>query len=361
MCSRTGRLLLAAALLASTTAAAQQPALERARADSLLREWRQANTLAAVQDSMRHAADIAGRDTVRAGALTILVNPSPLPVARAAARAWAQIDRFYGTAGEALARQPLVLRAIDPDTTAQQNPGGALPVSWDVNEDVLAGLFVSLADLSGADPTLHDWLGGALVPSVDTTPRRALVYVELVTAPSQAVRRCFGGDRSACRDALSLAGTPDLLTRWYGPDERRFLATVEYGEFLNKGPQAPEFRSCAGGSDSACLHLLESLPSGSLRRPLSYAARFSLLQTARALGGAEMFHRLFAAPPGPMGARLAAAAGVSEDSLVGRWRTDVLAARPTPVPLPPWGIWVALGWTVVFMALGLGSSRWRVS
>jgi hypothetical protein len=360
MCRRV-HLLLIAALAGPTTLAAQHTAEIRARADSLLREWRQAATLAAVQDSLRHAADIAGRDTVRAGALTILVNPSPLPVARAAARAWEQIERYYGSAGEALARQPLVLRAIDPDTAAQQNPGGALPVSWDVNEDVLTGLLVSLADLSGADPALHDWLGGALIPGVDTAPRRVPVYVELVTAPSQAVRGCFRGDRLACRDALSLAGTPDMLTRWYGPDERRFLATVEYGAFLNQGARAPEFRSCAGGSDSACLHVLESLPPGSLRRPLSYAARFSLLQTARALGGAETFHRLFSAPPGPMGTRLAAAARVSEDSLVARWRADVLAARPTPVPLPPWGVWVALGWMVVFMSCGLGSSRWRVS
>jgi hypothetical protein len=360
MSSRAGPLLFAAALVWPHILAGQEAARVRGRADSLLREWRQAGTLAAVQDSLRHAADIAGRDTVRAGALTILVNPSPLPVARAAARAWAQIERFYGTAGETLARQPLVLRAIDPDTTAQQNPSGVLPVSWDVNEDVLSGLFVNLADLSGADPALHDWLGGALIPSFDTEPRRAQVYVELVTAPSQAVRGCFMGDRSACRDALSLSDAPDLLTRWYGPDERRALVIGGAG-FLDRGGRAPEFRSCAAGNDSACLDLLESLPPGSLRRPLSYAARFSLLQTARALGGTETFHRLFSAPPGPMGTRLALAARVPEDSLVVRWRADVLAARPTPVPLPPWGVWVALGWTAVFMSCGLGSSRWRVS
>jgi hypothetical protein len=360
MCSRAGRLSVAAVLLGSATLAAQQTALVRARADSLLREWRQATTLAAVQDSLRHAADIAGRDTVRAGALTILVNRSPLPVALAASRAWPHIERFYGPAAQALARHPLVLRAIDPDTTIPQNPGDALPIAWDVDADVLSGLFVGLADLSGADPALRDWLGGALLPSRDPAPRRATVYVELVTAPSQAVRRCFGGDRSACRDALSLTGASDMLTRWYGPDERRALAAAAYSPFIDRG-RAPEFHSCAVGNDSACVDLLESRPPGVLRSPLSYAARFSLLETARELGGSDTFQRLFSAPPGPMGARLALAAGVSEDSLVARWRAEVLGARPTPVPLPPWGIWVALAWTVAFLSCGLGSSRWRVS
>ena len=170
------------------------------------------------------------------------------------------------------------------------------------------------------------------------------------------------GDRTACRDALSLGpATPDLLTRWYGPDERRALVTVRYAGFLDKGAHAPEFRSCGAGSDSACLDLLESLPPGSLERPLDYTARFSLLETAVAAGGTETFARLLATPPGPMGVRLATAAHVSEDSLVARWRSDVVAARPKPVPVPPWAMWVALGWTVAFMTCGLGSSRWRVS
>ena len=342
----------------------QHTDLLHARADSLLREWQQASALAAVQDSLRHAAEIAGRDTVRAGALTILVNRSPLPIAPAAAQAWTQIERFFGPAAQWLARQPLVIQALDPDTTVPANPGDALQIYWDLNERELTRVLLGFADLSGADPAVRDWLGGPALPGggPDGDQRRAQVYVALVTAPSQAVRRCFVGDRVACRDALSLAPeTPDLLTRWYGPDERRALVTVRYAGFLDKGAHAPEFRSCGAGSDSACLDLLESLPPGSLERPLDYAARFSLLETAVALGGTRTFARLFATAPGPMGARLAAAAQVSEDSLVARWRSDVVAARPKPVPVPPWAMWVALGWTVAFMTCGLGSSRWRVS
>jgi hypothetical protein len=361
MSSLVRQLLFVAALVAPRMVAGQQAAALRSRADSLLREWQQASALAAVQDSLRHAASIAGRDTVRAGALTILVNPSPLPLARAAARAWPMIERFYGPAAQALARRPLVIEAVDPDTAVPPNPGDALQIFWDIDEDQLTRVLVILADLSSADPALRDWLGGAVTPGLDSLQRRAQVYVELVTAPSQAVRRCFVGDRTACRDALSLSDAPDLLTRWYGADERRLLVTAQYAGFLNKGGRAAEFHDCGAGSDSACLDLLESLPPGSLQRPLDYAARFALLETAIGLGGPETFHRLLLSPPGPMGARLATAALVTEDSLVARWHADILAARPRPVPLPPWGLWVALGWTAVFMTCGLGSSRWRVS
>jgi len=360
--SSRARALLSAALLAGPRILLGQHADSlQARADSLAREWRQAGALAAVQDSLRYAAEIAGRDTIRAGALTILVNPSRLPVARAAARAWPQIERFYGPAADALGRQPLVIQALDPDTAVHANPGDALPIYWDVDEDALTRILVGLADLSRIDAGLHDWLGGPVIPARDSGQRRAQVYVSLVTAPSQAVRRCFVGDRAACRDALWLSGAPDMLTRWYGPDERRALVTAQYAGFFDRGARAAEFRTCAAGGDSACVDLLESLPAGALVQPLEYAARYSLLETAVALGGPETFRRLFATPAGPMGPRLAAAAGVSEDSLVARWRAGVLAARPTPVPLPPWGIWVGLGWMAVFMTCGLGSSRWRVS
>jgi len=362
MSRRALNLFFMAALVLPRALVGQHADLVRTRADSLLREWQQASVLAAVQDSLRHAADIAGRDTVRAGALTILVNPSPLPIAPAAAKAWSEIEQFFGPAAQWLARQPLVIQALDPDTTVPANPGDALQIYWDLNQRELTRVLLGFADLSGADPAVRDWLGGPVLPGLDSDQRRAQVYVALVTAPSQAVRRCFADDRAACRDALSLGPTTsDLLTRWYGPDERRDLATLRYAGFLDKGVRAREFRSCAAGSDSACLDLLESLPPGSLERPLDYAARFSLLETAVALGGTRTFERLFATAPGPMGARLAAAAQVSEDSLLARWRSDVVTARPKPVPIPPWAIWVALGWTVAFMTCGLGSSRWRVS
>src|SRR5512146_1980154 len=96
----------------------------------------------------------------------------------------------------------------------------------------------------------------------------------------------------------------------------------------------------------------------SVSPPVSYCARYALVVTALAVQAPAAFPRLLAAPDGPIGSRLAEASRVSEESLVARWRADVLAARPKPVSLPPWGAWIALVWAGVFMGCALRSSRW---
>lgn len=353
--------IVLAALLLPIPLAAQSSAALQARADSLLAEWRTANTLAAAQDSLRHAASIADRDTIHVGALTILANRSPLRIAPAAARAWTTIDRFFGPAAQALTAHPIILEAVDPDTTTQgPEAGEGLHVRWNMPDDELTRLLIVSADLSGLDTAVRGWLGGPFAPGLDAERRRATVYVELVTAPSQAVRRCFGGDAAACRDALSLGGETDILTRWYGPDERRLLV-AESAPLLDRGERAAAFHACTHGSDSACVEILSTLPAGTLARPLHYGARLTMLETAISLGGRDAVQRLLATPAGPMGPRLAAAARVPEDSLVTRWRDEILASRPASVALPAWAMWVALAWAGVFMTCGLGSSRWRVS
>jgi hypothetical protein len=355
------RLRFAAALLFPLPLAGQSPAALQARADSLLAEWRTANTLAAAQDSLRHTASIGDRDTFRVGALTILVNRSPLRIAPAAERAWATIDAFFGPAAQALRARPIVITAVDPDTTAPGfEVGEGLHVRWDMPQDELIRLLIVSADLGALDTAVRNWLGGPLAAGLDPERRRGTVYVELVTAPSRAVRRCFEGDTAACRDALSLDGDADMLTRWYGPQERRLLVT-ESAAMFDRGGRAAGFRACTAGSDSACIDLLSSLPPGALSRPLHYGARLTVLETAVGLGGRGTVQRLLASPAGPMGARLAASAQVPEDSLLARWRHDILTARPPSVSLPAWAMWVALTWAGIFMTCGLGSSRWRVS
>src|SRR3989442_7795484 len=94
-------------------------------------------------------------------------------------------------------------------------------------------------------------------------------------------------------------------------------------------------------------------------RPLEYQARMTLLATAVRLGGPRSFQRLLESPPGPMGHRLAGAAGVSDGLLVERWRADVLAARPAPVSLPPSGAWRALALVALFATRGIPSCPWR--
>ena len=357
---RSRRRLVWAAVFLAPPLAGQETAALQARADSLLREWRQANVFAAVQDSLRAAEGVAGRDTVRVGALTVLVNPSPLPVAQAAARAWPVLERFYGPAARALADRPVRLLAVDPDTGARSSsPGDGYPVPWDETPERLSMALLAMTDLSGLDRGVHDWLGGRLAPGGDLRPLLGQVYVQLITAPWRSVHRCFAGDLAACRDVLSLTDSTGRLTRWYTPDERRRLVAGQAGARIRELREG-EFRSCAAGSDSACLDLLESLSASGVSPPLDYGARYTFLVTAIGLDGSGTFSRLLATPGGTMGSRLAEASRLPEDSLVARWRADVLAARPRPVSLPPLGSWIALMWAGVFMGCALGSSRWRV-
>jgi hypothetical protein len=251
----------------------------------------------------------------------------------------------------------LLIQAVDPDTAEPVPPGQAIKIPWDTDVQSLARALVAFADLGGLDAGLREWLGGPVVARFDSGPGHAAAYVQLVTAPSRAVRRCYNGEHGACSDALSLSDMTDPATQWYGPEERRALVATQYAELLNRTGHVHGFHACTQGSDSACLELLRSV---SLGQPLDYQARLTLLETAVRLGGSETFSRLLATPAGPMGRRLATAALVNEDSLVRRWRNDVLAARPVPVPLPPWEAWVAFGWVIVFASCGAGSSRWRI-
>jgi len=181
--------------------------------------------------------------------------------------------------------------------------------------------------------------------------------VRLVTAPSEASRRCLIGDIGACRDALDLFGRGDRLTRWYpSARERRSLVLKTFTPY---GAQGSMFQACAQGSDSACSELLRS--PGALPGPLTYDARATLLSDALRLGGRAAYHRLVASAGLPIADRLAAAGGMAIDPLLARWRAEILAARPVPVSLPPRGVWIALGWTILFAVCGLRSSRWRVS
>jgi hypothetical protein len=348
-------------LLACTRALYGQdlPRLE-ARADSLAREWRRANAVADALDSLERTRALAGRDTIRVGALTIITNPSPLPLREAASRAWHLIDSVYGDDARQLEHRPYAIVGVDPDTTVERparHTGIAVP--WDQDVASLTLLLISNPPVAPADSALQSWLGGPLRPLVDADPRQAGVYVQLVTAPSQASRRCLTGDLGGCRDALDLFENGDPLLHWYPSARERRFVVLKSAAYFDRDAQARTLQACVNRSDSACTQLLRSLPPGALPRPLPYDARATLIDVALQQGGRAAYHRLVASAGRSIADRLALAGGVAVDSLLSLWRTRILAARPVPVSLPPLGIWIALGWTAVFAACGLGSSRWR--
>ena len=308
----------------------------RRQADSLLGSWREAQKLADVADSLEQVRATASSDTIAVGGLRIVVNPSPLPWRRAAELAWPVIDSLYGSAAEDLPQHPYIFRAVDPDTGAHRavlHVGVEVP--WDLDLRATSTVLLTTVTAPHVDPALAAWLGAALRPTLRSQDERAVVFVLLVTAPSQAVRRCFLGDIARCKNVLQLGDSTGLLARWYvTPAEREALVTAAFTDYFARGATAPSLQRCRQHHDDACTALLQSLPPGTLPRPLAHAARLLLVREALRAEGRDAYRRLVARPSAPIGDRLASAAGMDIDSLVRRWRNAALAARPQPLTLP---------------------------
>jgi len=362
MC-RTLGLLFATSLLA-TPLHSQDSLMARLRrqSDSLLSTWRQAELLADVADSLERVRAMAGSDTIAVRGLRIIVNPSPLPIREAAERAWPVIDSLFGSAAADLPRYPYIFRAVDPDSGVSRavlHVGVELP--WDLDVRATTTVLLTTVAAPDFDPALADWLGTALRPSLRPESERAAVFVQFVIAPSQAVRGCFLGDIARCKDVLQLDDSTGLVARWYvTPSEREALVTGAFGDYFASGATVPSLQRCRQHRDDACTALLQSLPPGSLPRPLAHAARVLLVREALRAGGRDAYRRLVANPRAPIADRLSSAAGIAIDSLVVRWRNDVLAARPRSLTLPWWAGLAAIGWTAIFGFCALRSSRWRL-
>src|SRR6267154_2619617 len=252
----------------------------RRQADSLLGSWREAQKLADVADSLEQVRATAGSDTIAVGGLRIVANPSPLPWRQAAELAWPIIDSLYGSAAEDLPQHPYIFRAVDPDSGVRRavlHVGVEVP--WDL--DLRATTMVLLTNVAAphVDPALAAWLGAALRPTLRPQDEGAVVFVLLVTAPSEAVRRCFLGDIARCKDVLQVGDSTGFLARWYvTPAEREALVSGVFGDYFASGTTAPSLQRCLQHRDDACTALLQSLPPGSLPRPLAHAARLLLVR-----------------------------------------------------------------------------------
>ncbi len=361
--SRLLGLVVAASLLASPLRSQDSLMVRlRRQADSLLSSWREAQKLADVADSLEQVRATAGSDTIAVGGLRIIVNPSPLSWRQAAERAWPVIDSLYGSAAEDLPQHPYIFRAVDPDSGVRRTVlHVGVEVPWDLDLRATTAVLLTTVTAPHFDPAFANWLGAALRPTLRPQDERAAVFVQLVTAPSAAVRACFLGDIARCKDVLQLGDSTRLLARWYvTPSEREALVTESFSDYFARGATAPSLQSCRQHHDDACTALLQSLPPGTLPRPLAHPARMLLVREALGTGGREAYRRLMARPSAPVGEKLSSAAGMDIDSLVVRWRNDVLAARPKPLTLPWWASFAAIGWTAFFGFCALRSSRWRL-
>jgi hypothetical protein len=354
---------LAAVLLAPPLASQDTlVARMRRRADSLLTTWREARAFADLADSLERERAIAGRDTIAVGALRIIANPSSLPLRAAAERAWPAIDSLFGSAAAELTHQPYVIRAVDPDPAVRRtvlHVGIELP--WDLDLAATTRVLIATVAAPRFDHALGQWLGGPLRPLPRPADERREVFLQLVTAPSTAVRACFLGATESCVDVLQLRDTAGLVERWYATAaEREALVLNSFAGYFDRAASAATLRSCRTHDDNACTTLLRSLPPGTLPRPLGYAARASLIREALRIGGREGYRRLVRDSTASLSQRLGIASGVSLDSLVTAWRLGIIASRAAPLTLPWWATVAALGWTAFFGCCALRSTRWRL-
>lgn len=119
-------------------------------------------------------------------------------------------------------------------------------------------------------------------------------------------------------------------------------------------------RGCVAGNLDDCGYVLALLPPKAANPGGSYLpfVRTDLLLTALDLGGPGAWARFRAASGPRVDAALAAAAGMPLESLLGRWRSQLLALRPTDAPIQGRGALLALGWTAALLLGALGLSRW---
>lgn len=354
-----GVLALAGFVLPIRGSATQDPEALKRRLRQIAVLERDAAVTLARADSLRRER----LDTVRSGALVILVRPGDAGLVRSAApSAWSALDSLYGDEARALTAQPFLfyimtrpVRYLPPQAHHLQRVMAAEDATSD---DVARQLIVGggAAMRARGDTAFTSWLGPILLPAIHASAQHGRIYVELVTAPSVAVRQCYGGDVAGCRAALGLLDGRDPVAVWYDAAERRALVRRRTVVDLRRVRAASD--AClTGNSDAGCIEVLHSVEF--LEPPLSTEARHSLARMALAAGGRAAYGRLQRSVGQPLSERLAIAAALPTDTLMARWRSAILAARPKAVTLAARGAWIALGWAVVFGLLALRSTRWR--
>jgi hypothetical protein len=345
------------ALLLPVVATAQDRSALQQRLNQLEDLRRTAVAALAQAESLRRETF----DTITAGSLVVVSRPNDVGLIRRAARlAWSRLDSLYGDEAVELAARPMLFfiqgNPISDDRRNIAKLQRVMVARGATESDVAFQLVRagSAAIRASVDTVLANWLGPQLLPDVPLPLMHSRVYVELVTAPSIAVRRCYAGALDGCGAALDLA-QGDRALLWYDAAERR--AVVRQHQDIPQMGLRASINSCLLSElDDACLDVLRAIQ---IPAPLSNDARQALVRLALSAGGRSAFRRLSQSSGQPLARRLAIAGAVPLDSLVHQWRDQVIAARPRPVTLTAAIGWTALGWSLVFGLIALRSTRWR--
>ncbi len=201
----------------------------------------------------------------------------------------------------------------------------------------------------------------------------ATVYRLLAVTPSGATRACLGGDASACMAAvgMGLEASADELPAWFAPEARQ--AMVAGVDQLPRGMDGvgtwtprvdrddPAVRRCLEANDfGACDRVLASLDWVS-SVPTSPDIRAHLFWYAVTAGGEGAWARVLERPDAPTPELLEHVSRLPLDELVGRWRAHLVESRPDSHAGLGATQLTVLFWVLVFAALAMRSTRWRLA
>jgi hypothetical protein len=356
--------LWAPAFLGAQRASSPDAREQQRIVDSTVARWQRAGrALSAFDDSVARTRALT--DTLRVGALRLLVEPGLRDRAQAAAQiASARLDSVAGPEARRLEADLIVVRFLKDsvrDTVVvaarARNDKEFLTVWGPANDSTLVSWIhtraLRLLTMS-MDRRMTNWLGNSEVtPDSLATGTWLGTRLDLVSSPATVARRCYDGDIAACKVALRLVDTGDPIMTWFDADgRRRYVESA--AAFYNSPKQDAD--ACIAGSDAACI--------GHMRSKLHYSdpvppfRRATVAAIAIEIGGRSGYQRLLGATGSPTD-RLEAAAGVPIDSVLRVWVAKVRDARRPGQAMSTGIAMSSLGWILVCGVLALRSSRWR--
>ncbi len=355
----------------SQAARAQTTADYAKRVDSATTAWRAAVAAQARTDSERIRR--LPSDTIRVGNLVILSDAESGELAKAtAAIVSPALDRAYGTWAGRMRSHVLLLRrpaegatAVDGEPLVESGvagPGGRLlmPSTTIASTQALSGSWRRKAEeflYGDLDPEVRDWLSITLTSEPATPRMLAEGRVDLVLSRSRVAHDCALGNREACSQALGLVAVDDAPFTLFDASQRRGLID-RYSSILQRRDPALYSRCVQGGSEATCDSLVRSIPADAVPRATPAPVRANFVRFALLLGGDGAFDRL-ATTKGPTSDRIAAAARLPIDSVVGRWQTDVMSSQSSSTAIDATTALSSLFWACLCGGLALRSSRWR--
>jgi hypothetical protein len=189
---------------------------------------------------------------------------------------------------------------------------------------LLAADVIGQAYLGTLDEEWRKWLPGDLAIGWTMRVEGGEAVRDLMAGGIRTGARCLAGSAPDCRLWLGL-DRDDRADR-YQPAEIRRLLLAGYWWPGMRGLA----RQCADGADDACQtlarrggYLVPAVPAG-------LASRGSLIRAVRVCHGDGALRQALVDTTGSVGERLARATHLSEDSLVGEWRSWLLTGGGQP-------------------------------